>query len=62
MKRLLGKKFKVVDPSNPDHGKVFTIQHAEVGYVFYTDQLGNDYQGKYHHIQYRIENGIWLKA
>jgi hypothetical protein len=60
--RLLGKKFKVVDPQNPDYGRVFEVVHSEYGYVFYVDQDGNDYSGKVHHVVYRIENGIWLKA
>jgi hypothetical protein len=62
MKKLLGKKFKVVDPQNPDCGKVFTIEYIDSGYVFYVDQHGENYQGAKHHIIYRIENGIWLKA
>lgn len=64
MKKLLGKKFKVVDPQNPDCGRVFTIVHVDnqIDYVFYVDQHGKDYQGESHNVAYRIQHGIWQEV
>jgi hypothetical protein len=63
--RLLGKKFKVVDPQNVSYGSVFTIElvDKETGYVFYRDQNGELYStDDKNKIVYRVTSGMWQEV
>ena len=60
--KLINKKFKCVQQGNPDYNKVFTIVYTGGGYAFYNDQDDNKYEGKTHHIEYRVQNNIWVEV
>ena len=63
--RLLGKTFLIKIDGNPLNNKVIKIIENDVktGYVHYIE-LGDEtykvYDGKIYHIQYRIENKLWI--